>query len=387
MNPKVAGRLIRQKRIEKGYSQAGLCRGVCVCSYLSKIEQGKAEPEEALLRLLLGRLDISYRDDLKTVAFFTDLLERSYEAVFSLDYKESESCLSLWKQERPRWECSDFVLDGLLFTKALSPQAAVNWEDLMEPRQRALYLSQKGDYAALLRCEPSSFACCTAGEAAYSRGEYSAAGELLRRAYQSAAAEGRPHIMLLSSMLLGNCASNEMDYKRMEEEYLISQRLAKALRDTDALYTLRYNAAATAIEVGEVQKAYRLLKELGELSAMGAHKLAVCCERLGCFTEAREALEAARKAAPGESIGEALTKEMCALVEYRLDNPGYLKEPLYGEMLLKLFARLKKELPLGYAGFHAPYVLQYYKSARQYRQACALLREFPKIVDLDELNG
>ena len=37
-----AGFLIRQKRLEKGWSQEGLCRGVCAVSYLSKIEQGKA---------------------------------------------------------------------------------------------------------------------------------------------------------------------------------------------------------------------------------------------------------------------------------------------------------------------------------------------------------
>ena len=34
------GLFIRQKWLEKDWSQEGLCRGICSVSYLSKIEQG-----------------------------------------------------------------------------------------------------------------------------------------------------------------------------------------------------------------------------------------------------------------------------------------------------------------------------------------------------------
>ncbi|MBQ6580357.1 MAG: helix-turn-helix transcriptional regulator, partial [Oscillospiraceae bacterium] len=50
------GFLIRKLRLEKNWSQEGLCKGICAVSYLSKIEQGKAEASEEILKALFERL-------------------------------------------------------------------------------------------------------------------------------------------------------------------------------------------------------------------------------------------------------------------------------------------------------------------------------------------
>ena len=42
--------LIRYERLKRNWSQEGLCDGICAVSYLSKIEQGKAEPNPQLLQ-------------------------------------------------------------------------------------------------------------------------------------------------------------------------------------------------------------------------------------------------------------------------------------------------------------------------------------------------
>ena len=52
------GYIIYRARILRSWSQAGLCKGICTVSYLSKIETGKAEPSEEILRLLLERLGL-----------------------------------------------------------------------------------------------------------------------------------------------------------------------------------------------------------------------------------------------------------------------------------------------------------------------------------------
>ena len=57
------GTLIRRERLRQNLSQEGLCRGICVVSYLSKIEQGKAEAGEDILLPLLHRLGIQYEMD------------------------------------------------------------------------------------------------------------------------------------------------------------------------------------------------------------------------------------------------------------------------------------------------------------------------------------
>ena len=40
------GFVIRRERIARGWSQQGLCKGICAVSYLSKIEQGQAAPSQ-----------------------------------------------------------------------------------------------------------------------------------------------------------------------------------------------------------------------------------------------------------------------------------------------------------------------------------------------------
>ena len=53
------GLIIRKRRLEKNRSQEGLCKGICTVGYLSKTEQGKAEPSEEISEALFARLGMS----------------------------------------------------------------------------------------------------------------------------------------------------------------------------------------------------------------------------------------------------------------------------------------------------------------------------------------
>ena len=48
-----------------------------------------------------------------------------------------------------------------------------------------------------------------------------------------------------------------------------------------------------------------------------------------------------------------------------------------GEALLAAFARCREELPIGFAAFHLPWVLEWLTANRQYRAAFELERDFP----------
>ena len=78
------GQLIRRERLRRNWSQAGLCRGICAVSYLSKIEQGRAEPSDEIVQLLLGKLGLSLdaaaRMDAKALA------DEGFELLFSGDF-------------------------------------------------------------------------------------------------------------------------------------------------------------------------------------------------------------------------------------------------------------------------------------------------------------
>ena len=76
--------LIRYERLKRNWSQEGLCDGICAVSYLSKIEQGKAEPGEAILSALMKRLDLEWHGGEEAQEART-LLDELEEAFFSFD--------------------------------------------------------------------------------------------------------------------------------------------------------------------------------------------------------------------------------------------------------------------------------------------------------------
>ena len=110
---------------------------------------------------------------------------------------------------------------------------------------------------------------------------------------------------------------------------------------------------------------------------MSLHKLAICCEKTGRREEALCALERA-KGMDTDEVERSLALQLLGLVRYRLEHPDYLSREEYGLLLLSCFERIRKELPSGYAIFHLPWVLEWYKAARQYKKACDLLEDFPE---------
>lgn len=103
----IAGLLIRQARLGRDWSQAGLCRGICAPSYLSKIEQGKATPSPEVMELLFRRLDLVWTPE-------PESLEPCWKALLS-GSPDFVSCYERLVQ--PRQEilaCSPLAADALL---------------------------------------------------------------------------------------------------------------------------------------------------------------------------------------------------------------------------------------------------------------------------------
>ncbi|MFQ9511121.1 MAG: helix-turn-helix domain-containing protein [Lachnospiraceae bacterium] len=59
----LAGMLLRMERIRQNRGQKEICYGICVPSYLSKIEHGTVHPDINILVELFARLGISYEKD------------------------------------------------------------------------------------------------------------------------------------------------------------------------------------------------------------------------------------------------------------------------------------------------------------------------------------
>lgn len=374
----IAGLLIRRERLARMWSQEGLCRGICGTSYLSKIEQGKAEASEEILALLFARLGLSWTED-ETLRAQT---EACMEALFAGDAAAFAAAFApLHTQERTLL-CSPCAPDYLLL-RSLAAETDGERRPLdaefipfLDRRQLALQRVLEGRHEEAALLYPAAAIRLWQGARLYAFGRYAAATEALRAAYDAAAAEGFAHIMMSCRVYLGNCCSDLGDLKQMQQHYAVAQRLAEALGDRETLAMIRYNAAATKIECGDFAAAYAYFSTLEEPDALALHKLAVCCEALGRRDEALAALARAETMLHSGEEHEP-ERQMLALVRCRLEQPDPLHDERYGALLTECFALLRRERGAGYARFHLPWMLAWYKANRRYREACALLEDFP----------
>lgn len=383
MDKKVTGFIIRRERMRRDWSQDGLCRGICAASYLSKIEQGRVTASEDILRLLYERLELPWYGGESAMSGLSERLDELYELAYSGEFKALNAAVTALREEKPELLQSPAAPDIAVL------EAAANWrggtdagvdagmEQYLSPRGLALLrLMQDRDAEAAAIC-PSALCSYWAGVAQYESGRsYTAAVENLQRAYSLAAGEGRARLMMLSRAYIGNCYCNQLDVENMEAHYTVAERLATALHDAGMLASIRYNRAATALETGDYESAYRYFSALEEPTAMALHKLAICCEKLGRRDEAFSALNRAA-AVEDTHMPAGLAEEMLSLVRRRLENPDYLRDADYGAALLDCFERCRRELPIGYAGFHLPWLLEWYTANRQYKLAYELMNEFP----------
>lgn len=383
MDKKVTGFIIRRERMRRDWSQDGLCRGICAASYLSKIEQGRVEASEDILRLLYERLELPWYGGESAMSGLSERLDEMYELAYSGEFEVLREKISALAPENAALLQSPAAPDIAVL------EAAANWrggtdagvdagmEQYLSPRGLALLrLMQDRDAEAAAIC-PSALCSYWAGVAQYESGRsYTAAVENLQRAYSLAAGEGRARLMMLSRAYIGNCYCNQLDVENMEAHYTVAERLATALHDAGMLASIRYNRAATALETGDFEGAYKYFSAVREPRLMDLHKLAICCEKLGRREEALAALDAA-EAAEETYIPAELAGAMLRLVRCRLENPDYLHDADYGAALLDCFERCRRELPIGYAGFHLPWLLEWYTANRQYKLAYELMNEFP----------
>lgn len=377
-----AGLLLRQARLRRDWSQAGLCSGICAVSYLSKIEQGKVEPAPELLRLLFARLELPWYDDAETLRAGSVLLEQMSDAYFSAEPENAalQAQLTEWEQ---RLTHSPLAVEALLLGAALrhggTPPEAVS-EDCLDRRQLAILRDLQNRPSEAAELYPCALFFLRAGIQAYENGRnYAAAVQLLQQANARAAEEGRAHILLSARLFLGNCFSNLQAPEEMQRHYRAAERLARALGQDEILDSIRYNIAATQLAAGDYAEAYAFFSALPAPDRMDLHKLAVCCEKLGKREEALDALTRAEALPPldADAAVDALSLEMLALVRFRLEQPDYLHCSDYGTRLLRVFSDCRRLLPVGYAAFHLPWVLEWYTANRQYRLAFELTRDFP----------
>ena len=369
--------MIRAKRMEKNWSQAGAAEGICAVSYLSKIEQGKAQGSFDVIRSLLDRLEVSWHDDPGFLKETDKLFRIWYEKIFAVEPIALEEVMR-GRQERLN---SIYAPDQMLVeawvdkTECYPLPSAL--EICLDERRLALQRCLQHREEEAVRTYPCALTALMAGEALWGLGQrYAKALDLFKEAYRLACEDGDIRLMLRAKLMIGNWYSNIHSVPEMEENYRTAMKIATALQEEDICQLIAYNTGATYFEVGRYEDAYDMLKQSDQEDAMTCQKMALCCEKLGLKEEALAAVQRARSLPAPEGMSD-LFEEMCDLPAYRLTHSDYLHDKTYGEKLMHVFRECRQSCPIGFATFHLPWVLEWLTAGRMYKEAYELSIDFP----------
>lgn len=388
MRRKLQGIIIRRRRQELNWSQTTLCAGICAVSHLSKIEQGKAEGSSEVLRLLLRRLGIEWREDPEFCREASVWFEEWYDRLFSGE--KVEGLGPALARRREEYQNSPFFLDWLMLTWLTSgspPEDVKEYVCVMDERQYNLYLCLTEQFQELLRMSDRSYFLMEAGKRPFWGGDYAKAVVCFRRGMDQAYREGSLRILLECCGNLGTCYSCLNQLEQTREYFATANRMARSLGCLEDMAIMAYNLATTELQLGLTEDALRHLLERPWNEAVYFQKLAVCYERLGQKDKARTALNQAMTAPMtvlwGKSPGETnqtrereIFEQICDLVHIRLDDSNYLKNPKYGQMLISCIGSMKNQFPMGFVQFYADWLEEWYIANRQYSKAHEVLRTF-----------
>ena len=145
------GYIIYRERVRRNWSQAGLCKGICTVSYLSKIESGRAEPSAEILRLLLARLNLETNRDVEREA--AGLAERGWELL--LTGRRGQLHGLLGERDIERYRAVPAWLDLALLSAQTPLEPAL--EPCMDVRQLAIQRILQRQEAEAVRLMPNAY--------------------------------------------------------------------------------------------------------------------------------------------------------------------------------------------------------------------------------------
>lgn len=413
------GLLIRQKRLEQNLSQEGLCQGICVVSYLSKIEQGKVNPSVEIVEQLFAVLGISFVTDEEKIEQLRRLLQEYFDHFFhEEDTKEVAEAI---EKEQSYYENSELNLSWQLFCI----YRTVKWEEenfseetdrklselselQMHMTKNQLFLlgillgnNQKLSFEQRMHWFQvagqqisGSYVLTQQGHLCFKEGNYLEAVHYLELAYQMAAEEGNANMLLDSSFLIATCYANH-DIENMKRYYRRTIELARVIRP-ELMYSIYYNIGATYVEYGYYEEAVENLckvekllderdpKKKEELDwLLLYHKLAFSYIQLGRKDLGEKYLYAAKECI-SENTNETIIK-MLRVIELRLQD-DFMEQPEYESLLKEVYETAGKTLGYGFKVYHGRYLVELYKAKRRYKEALEITEKLNGIIDFPKIN-
>ncbi|MFL0252090.1 hypothetical protein ACJDT4_16845 [Clostridium neuense] len=273
-----AGMLLKLERIKQNKGQKEICFGICVPSYLSKIERNLVQADEKILQELFERLNIKYCFKEEFITKAANLINTYFKNQFyGLDNKKIFCEL---KESSAELNYSPLAIDWLLIqgfekNKNVIPLLS-QLQDVMSEHQLALYYiiqpleikdanKMLKSYKKSYRILENSYSLLYVMEAYFLLGQYDKVNECANQCISIALEEG-------NTWALAECFDMQgCVYAALNVEPLMLQfykRCINLLQNTlwkEKLSGTYYNIGAVYLQNGKYELAMQYLNKVTEL--------------------------------------------------------------------------------------------------------------------------
>ena len=385
MRGNFVGNLLRMERVRQGKGQKEICYGICVTSYLCKIEKGQVKADEAIIKKLFTQLGIDYCQDAQLLEEASTLIKQYYEQVH---YNLARTAFERLKQLEDRLKYSPLGLDYRLICGMQGEavyEMVKSCEGCMTDEQLGIfYLLTPTDrsWEELLEAYEKAYKLLGTSASYYNimiallqLGRYA---EIHRRAKicrELAIEEGNTYILAATFLMQGH-AYAVLDLDEFMMEYY--ERGLRLLQNTNwiedkELETVYYNMGSVIVTTKDYQKALEYLDKVPVETFMLCQKKALVHIRAGNVEEAQIYLGKMKDYMnEGEDAKVYAVMYEEAVMEQKKD---YLKDPAYLEILERLQKVIKEERHFGYLYFYREQIIDAYSAQKKYKKALAFQKE------------
>lgn len=386
------GLLLRSERIRQNKGQKEICIGICVPSYLSKIERGWSEPTEEMLAELFERLGIRYETDWEYLSSQNKKMDEFFQKML-YGFEREQLVRELMKEES-RLLYSPLRIQYLLMKGLAGDKSVLELlQEIcygMNKKQEAFYNIFVGNCAQSakeqLECYQKandilhhSYTMLLLAYAHIYNSEYTAVHNLESRLVTAALEEGNVYTIAEYYLANGTAyGSLDMD-EMMISYYNRSLRMFENTGWKHALDNVCYNIGSVYLSQKRFLEAREYLERVGEESFGIWHKRALLAIRSKEVKEGKLCLEQMKKYLKDEKteLLQLLYEEAC--MEQERD---FLQNPKYERLLDRLIVALKKYAHFGYLYFFKDVITQAYIGQRKYKKALEFQTEISyKIVN------
>ncbi|WP_097015839.1 helix-turn-helix domain-containing protein [Anaerocolumna aminovalerica] len=379
--------LLKLERLKQNKGQKEVCYGICVPSYLSKIERNQVTPDSHILKQLFERLDIEFYCEESFMEYYNELIESYFE---QMSYHLEKSAYKELQSADKKLSYSPLAIDWLIIQAYEDNKESLKQLsqclDSMNNKQRAYYymalpLKKEEEkeiidlYIQAFNILNNSYSLVKLILAYYRISQYDKVHEYVDKCISLALEEGNTWALGFCYRMVGTVYACLHIEDLMLPAY---QRAIHLLQNTywkEELSEIHYNMGATYLQSGNYSLALKYLNMVTwENDFLLYHKKALVYIRSEKMDVAEEFINAMKNwIKDNEKKGNTIEVEKIMLEEALYEcKEDYLDDPNFINIMETLMDRLKSERHKGYVLFYKSILKKAYCRQRKYKKALEL---------------